>query len=104
MSTETIAFATIVAGAIGVPLVNGIKKLFNMTGYKLEAKAALLVTVAVAVILGVVVLALTGAFKQPVTVDMLGGVVAGVFAVATVIYKVLASTPDPSVQDRLKNL
>ena len=95
MSTETIAFATIVAGAIGVPLVNGIKALLKMAGYKLEAKAALLVTVAVAVILGAVVLALTGAFKGPITIDMIGGVVGGVFAVATVIYKVLASTPEP---------
>jgi uncharacterized membrane protein SpoIIM required for sporulation len=104
MSTETIAFATIVAGAIGVPLVNGIKKLCEMTGYKLQAKEALLVTVAVAVILGAVVLALTGAFNKPMTIDMVGGVIGGVFTVATVVYKVLASTPDPSVQDRLKNL
>ena len=95
MSAEQMVLATVVAGAVGVPLVNGIKKLMAAAGYTLEAKAALLATVSVSILLSLVVLAMSGAFEKQVSIETVGGVVGGVFAVATVIYKVLASTPEP---------
>jgi hypothetical protein len=95
MSAEVIAFATVVAGALGVPLVQGLKRLCSLVQIDLSGRPALFVTLAVAMILGVGVMGLTGALDGPVTAETLGAVVSGVFAVATVIYKVISNkTPE----------
>ena len=96
--SEMLALGVLIAGVIGVPLVQGIKKLMAATGHPLEGMPALYVTVAASVVLAAVVLFLSGAFSQPFSIEMVGAVVAGIFAVATVIYKKITEGQDQGVK------
>lgn len=90
---SVIVLVPVLAGAIGVPLVNFIKAQFNLDGLK-----ALWLTFGVSVALAIVALLITGSFAIPAG-DPLAIVakviewVGVVFATATLIYKAIALKP-----------
>jgi hypothetical protein len=86
--------AAVLAGGIGVPLVNGIKAFCkNVLNKTLEGKAALWVSLIVTGLLTCVALALAGAFNPPYPqgwegwTAFIGSMIGVAFAVATLIYK-----------------
>lgn len=86
-TTTAATFAVLIAGVVGVPIVQGIKKLYALTGKTLEGVAALWVTIFVSIILAVIALYSTGAFSISITPETIGAAITSVFAVATIIYK-----------------
>jgi hypothetical protein len=89
MDAEWSTLAVVVAGAVGVPLVQGINKLVEATGRRLEGLPALYLTVGVSVGLAALALGVSGGLAQPFSWGRLGGAIAGVFSVATLIYKTM---------------
>ena len=101
MSQETVvALAVVLAGAIGMPLVEGIKRLVEASGKRLEGLPALYVTGGVSVLLAAAALWLSGAFSHPMSVELIGGSIASVFAIATVVYKHLADSLNKARAER----
>lgn len=91
MSQEAIiAIAVSLAGLVGMPLIEGIKRIVEATGNKLDGLPALYTTAGVSVVLAGLALWIAGAFAQPFTWELVGGSIASVFAIATIVYKHLA--------------
>lgn len=95
MNETLLIIATAIAGAIGSPLVQGIKNLMAAAGKPIEGSAALYLTVGTSVVLGGVTLIISGVFSPPYPADwqgwvtLAGGSVGSIFAIATVIFKKL---------------
>jgi hypothetical protein len=101
MSQEAIiAIAVSLAGLVGMPLVEGIKRLVEATGHKLDGLPALYTTAGVSVILAGLALWISGAFRQPFTWELVGGSIASVFAIATIVYKHLEAKLNAAYQKR----
>lgn len=75
----------LVAGVIGMPVINGIKKLLGAYG-----KYAVAVATVMSVVLGALVILASGAFSGAVfDLDTMIKATTEVFAVATLLYKAL---------------
>lgn len=85
---------SVIAGLIGMPIINWIKAQFNWDDKKALALAAI-----VSVVLGIVVAAAQIPLGQPLTADTILPAIMTVFSSATVIFKVFkpdAVVPDPT--------
>jgi CO/xanthine dehydrogenase Mo-binding subunit len=101
MSQEAIvAIAVSLAGLVGMPLIEGIKRIVEATGHKLEGLPALYTTAGVSVILAGLALWITGSFAQPFTWELVGGSIASVFAIATIVYRHLANKLEVAYEKR----
>lgn len=109
MDESVLVFATAVASLIGSPLIEGIKQFKLMvTGTPIEDKAALWLSAGVSFGLGLFVLILSGTFSTPLPADpmgwikLVGGVVASIFAVSTVVFRQVIKPAKVKAKARLE--
>lgn len=85
------ALIAVIAGILGMPIINWIKGLFGW-----EDKQALAASAGISIFLGVLIAYLNGVFTgMPFDLDSITKTVTIVFSVATIIYKALQKPPDP---------
>lgn len=99
MNLSLTAIALLLAGSIGSPLVQGIKKTAQLAGRPIAGKPAVWLTLGTSGILAIAALAIGGAFSAPYPEDpagwiaRIGGGIGAVFTMMTLIYKQLDQAP-----------